>query len=259
MAAKLLHFRAYVGKRPRNNQHNLSVSPKRLYMKAIQGLLILPLFLSWQVVQTQMGIRTGFAARQSTGFELVNEFNQTRQVPDPDAGLEYSIDYWFRLPRVRLEFLPELQFSRYRVALLENPRMEINQYSFLFNLLFYPFDWNNDCDCPTFSKEGNWLTRGLYFSLSPGISLLDEKSLISDLLPEQSLLFTAGVGMGIDFGLFEWITLSPEAGLRYMPGFPFEHLVRQADTGRGFQMESAQQALIQFSAGLRLRFRLDQR
>lgn len=228
-------------------------------MKAKLWLLSLSLFLQWQALHGQIGFKTAYASRQSLGFELVNTFNQTTEVPTVDPGLEYSLDYWFRLKNVRLEFIPELQFARYQVSLLENPRMDVNQYSFLLNLLFYPLDWNNDCDCPTFSKTGSWFTRGFYVALSPGVVFIDQKPLFSDLVPDSSPGFTAGVGIGIDFGVLDWITLSPELGARYLTGYPFDPTVRDADLGRGYQIEASQQALLQFVPGIRVRLRFDQR
>lgn len=220
--------------------------------------VILILFWLSNTAIAQIGIKTGYLSQQSSGFELVQD--QTGVVAEPviDPALSYSIDYWFRLNKFRIEFIPELNFSRFQVSLLDQPRLRTSQYSFFFNILLYPFDWNNDCDCPTFTKEGNFLSKGFYIYLSPGVSLLSEEALLPEIEGDSGIYGSFAAGAGIDFGIRNRLTLSPEIGLRYFSGYPRENLGTIADIKKGYTQDANNASLLQLVPALRIRFRFDQ-
>jgi hypothetical protein len=75
------------------------------------------------------------------------------------------------------------------------------------NTHFYPLDFNNDCDCPTLLKNGNPFKKGLFISIKPGVHYnfhnVDERSKSGSLSP------ALGVGIGLDMGISNRLSLSP--------------------------------------------------
>ena len=71
---------------------------------------------------------------------------------------------------VEFEFLPELSYE-FSDGLVSAQPAEVSFSSFNMNLNInvYPLDFYNDCDCPTFSKEGGPLEKGFHFIISPGV------------------------------------------------------------------------------------------
>ncbi len=227
-------------------------------MEAKKYLWTTLMIIAWQTGFSQFGIKSDYSMRSFQGISLVHEQTSERVAPEASPVIGYGIDYWFRLRKIRMEFIPELNHTRYDISLLSEARLRVTQYSFYFNLLLYPFDWSNDCDCPTFSKEGGFLSKGFYVFLSPGVFLAKESALNESLLAESGVHFSGAAGIGLDFGLFNRITLSPELGLRYYPSYPGANLLTSLDLKRGYALEAGTPAIWQAFAGLRLRFRFDQ-
>lgn len=133
-------------------------------------------------------------------------------------GYEFGINYWFRLKNVRIEFLPEITYatasSDQLFSRLEAMSHERQSYNFNFNMQLYPLDFYGDCDCPTFSKDGNIVSKGFYWLLSPGIS---RHTLTTQFRPQSSKNTTEatmtsiriGIGAGVDVGVTNLITMSP--------------------------------------------------
>ena len=133
-------------------------------------------------------------------------------------SIEYGINYWFRLKDYRVEFLPEISYSKSENSelysgLLVNSHSRTS-YNFNFNVQIYPLDFFGDCDCPTFSKDGNFMSKGFYWLLSPGLSMHTIESVmdpLSSYIPEDTKITSVrfGVGAGVDMGLTNMITMSP--------------------------------------------------
>jgi hypothetical protein len=172
----------------------------------------------------------------------------------PDQGWQAGVDYWFRLKNTRIEFLPTLSFGRISGRADSGNdfiAQKIQIASFFFNTNFYLFDMAGDCDCPTFSKEGNTLQKGLFFQVSPGVSYF--RYGIETVEGEQTsseIAFGAGAGAGFDLGVSDFLTLTPFAGLRYYPrvdGWAGD-IPNVGDTGS---------SLLQTLLGIRVGLRLD--
>lgn len=121
-------------------------------------------------------------------------------------------DYWFRLKKYRLEFLPSVhvQYAREKFNISDQVVGDLRWSSIDFApaIQFYPLDFFNDCQCPTFSKQGKFLKKGLFISLAPGIGyhVLNSKN-INESSGDWLLFGRAGVGL--DIGLSDLLTLSP--------------------------------------------------
>lgn len=135
-----------------------------------------------------------------------------------NRSYEFGINYWFRMKNYRLEFLPELTLATAKsdrlFSGLDVLSHERRSYNFNLNVQLYPLDFFGDCNCPTFSKDGQTFSKGFYWLLSPGLSyhsLRTEMDPASSIVVEDASMtsFRIGLGAGVDFGLTNMITMSP--------------------------------------------------
>lgn len=183
-------------------------------------LLILFFFCAGFGIKAQIGIQGHYYSLSSV---------------DEQSGVYNSftggIDYWFRLPRVRLEFRPFLG-----AEFLDNRTDDRSFRGLTFEMqtLFYPMDWFNDCQCPTFGKTNDFIKKGFFFTVAPFGSL----PISSPDNWEAASEFIWGVkaGAGIDIGLSDYVTLSPFIRLSYFN----DQIIRPANVDKSssiaFQM-----------------------
>jgi hypothetical protein len=176
-----------------------------------------------------------------------------------DKGWSAGIDYWFRLRNTRIEFLPELNYTRLNNSLAAYSQNEANIYSFFFNTNIYFLDLAGDCDCPTWSKEGPTLQKGLFLQLSPGISYWDMSLGAEEvnLFADRHVALSIGGGLGFDLGLSDLITFTPMVNVRYFQKMTLENFDILNTQFGGFVSDAEANPLL-LSAGLRLGIRLDQ-
>lgn len=173
-------------------------------------------------------------------------------------GWSIGLDYWFRLKNYRVEFLPELNYSQLSQE-VENANWssQANFTSFFFNTNFYIFDFKGDCDCPTFSKQGPSLDKGVFLQVSPGLTAAQGEVLFDDdTFKTDDLAFSIGLGLGLDLGLSDLVTISPMVGLRYYPSITWDS-IGSADGEAPKLVAEESSSLTQWSAGIRIGFRLD--
>jgi len=231
------------------------------------------MFLIGVVTSAQVGVSFGWTKYDAPAWNnriaehtiLVDNSSLFRQ-----DGLQIGIDYWFRLKNKRIEFLPEFSFYQLEVELKRQVsqffritnHLRANVIQFHFNTQIYPFDFSGDCNCPTFSNDGNFFKKGIFIRLAPGLSygqFIDE---ISDVnLPgvergstfQNKIVPTLRAGIGMDIGLIDWLTLTP-----------FVQYTHTFETGT-FQFfglpappDNALSEITQLHFGLRLGFRFDE-
>ena len=148
-----------------------------------------------------------------TNFEFDEDF--TGFAPSYVVGL----DYWFRLKNQRVEFYPQLSYlisgkEKYNSSFDTNEAIEqsITMPALKMNVRFYPMDFKGDCNCPTFSKQGDTFQKGFFIFASAGYNLLQKtskSSLIDGTETVSQSLFSYGIGAGIDIGLSDFVTISP--------------------------------------------------
>lgn len=190
-------------------------------------------------------------------------------------GYEVALDYWFRLPNVRIEFLPTISYAHHQGnAIVLGPADQslqggynLRELGFQFKTNFYLFDLGTDCDCPTWGKQGPALHKGFFLQIAPGVNwtAINGEGLTSDNSAQityntNRLMPNLGVALGIDFGISNLVTLSPIAGFRYYFA---------GDSGWGEPLDSSDSAfhlgvdqsqrLSHIQLGLRLGIRLDER
>ncbi len=182
-------------------------------------------------------------------------------------GWSVGIDYWLRLKNYRMEFLPELNYAQFeynKQTGYVNPAAFSNRfYSFFLNTNFYLFDFAGDCNCPTFSKQGQWLKKGFFVQASPGISYIQQKVVFEKPVVEgkktfesMALAASIGIGTGLDIGISDFMTFTPMVSLRYYPNAKWKSLSRYSGPDI-YAALSTESDIWQLSAGARLSFRFD--
>jgi len=179
----------------------------------------------WLIVygcSAQFGIRAQYGLSDATNWEQLVQ--QTRQFTDTrffGSGYTIGVDYWLRLPQNRIEFYPEIRYSRYKtsaqlIALSQDIEVNSSSLGLVLNTHFYFLDFFGDCDCPTFSKRGGLVKKGFFLSLHPGV-YYHKKSSDFALGQLDSVSPQIGIGAGLDIGVSNLITVSPT--IQYSFGF----------------------------------------
>jgi hypothetical protein len=192
-------------------------------------VLILFFFFTASLAKGQVGIQGHYFSLNSNGeqSEIYNSFT---------AGA----DYWFRLKNVRLEFRPFVGYERLQGR---NSDQSFQSISLEFQTFFYPMDWFNDCQCPTFGKTNDFIKKGFFFTAAPYVGFPISAS--NGATTATDLVWGLKAGVGIDIGLSDYVTISPIARLAYF----HDQISRLEGVDR--------QGSIGFQVGLILGFRWD--
>ncbi|MEZ4986899.1 MAG: hypothetical protein R2795_17980 [Saprospiraceae bacterium] len=208
-------------------------------------------------LQAQIGVHAAYTSSMADEWNHVAKAGEATSFELPGTGWTAGIDYWFRLKKLRIEFLPTLAFSHLQAdaaTATTDFSTVLNGLHFSWNTNIYLFDLKGDCDCPTFSKEGPSLHKGFFVQIAPGISYLDFN--INDPsgdIASSDTAFHLGIGTGVDIGLSDFLTITPQVGARYYPTATWTGLgAYHSALSSGIMDESP---LWLFNAGLRIGFR----
>jgi len=210
---------------------------------------------------TQVGLRKKYNIQQVKNWQdALHERFATTESLYPQS-YELGVDYWFRLKKRRVEFMPEIAYTAstttYNNAVLD--QFNLQMFSFNFNTQLYALDMGEDCDCPTFSKQGPAINKGLFFHVTPGISYFNASGTtvpISSfaLAPSESngVIFKIGGGIGLDLGVSDFLTITPIASYYFHTPMTWDQL--RSVNG---ELQESKNILKQFQFTIRLGFRRD--
>lgn len=120
------------------------------------------------------------------------------------AMVDGSVHYWTRLKKYRVEFYPGVLIQSHQT---KEDGSNLN-LGLSLPIAFYPLDFVNDCDCPTFSKNSFWFQKGFFIRLTSSWSTKIEGS-----TPDTfDQLLGTGASIGLDFGVSDLVTISPMLG-----------------------------------------------
>ena len=215
-------------------------------MKNILALLVFTTFSLCQA-SGQIGISGAYKTFSADSWE---DYFRTEFAENPGSATGYAagVNYWFRLKNRRIEFLPELSYEQYENT-AGTSNFEHRILSFYFNTNIYPFDFESDCDCPTWSKTGNFFTKGFFIQLSPGIWQLRNRYETDQQYEDENLTWAIGGGAGLDLGISDFLTVTPMVKMYYSPDKSWNNLP-------GFSSESVAVSsnIRQLYAGLKIGF-----
>jgi hypothetical protein len=153
------------------------------------------------------------------GLQSVNGMNYynlqlENSVIAPSNSLHYSIgpSYWFRFKNKRIEFNPALLYDYSKSDYQNSNGLSLSEHSLVFSLpvLIYPFDFSNDCNCPTFNKSGQLFEKGFHFIIYAALPYSIKKVSEPNEISLNTLgAYQLGLGAGLDFGISKKYTLSP--------------------------------------------------
>ncbi|MFN7116526.1 MAG: hypothetical protein ACK4TA_06970 [Saprospiraceae bacterium] len=223
-------------------------------------LLLFAFLICNNLIHAQFGVTSGYRWNNAPNWKLESSaFSGGGDILGD--GYSVGVDYWFRLKNYRVEFQPELNFSAFtnNISIGEVlwRDIDVQTYSFFFNTNLYLFDFMGDCDCPTFSKQGDAGKKGFFVQISPGVSYFKQEfSTPNADFSDNSVAVSLGAGIGFDIGLTDLVTLTPLLGARYYPNVEWSTL---ADFGieNAFSVRDTETSLTQLFAGARLGFRFD--
>ncbi len=201
-------------------------------------------------VSAQIGVVGGFQSFRADNWEKFYVENEPGAIY-PIYGYNLGIDYWFRLKKRRIEFTPELSFGSFEGKLGTNT-VSHKTFGFYFFTNIYPFDLASDCDCPVWSKDGNFFTKGFFVQLAPGFSFFKNQSKNTAAIDEfdsTSYSFGGSVGAGLDLGISDFLTITPLGRYYFFPSAHWDNALHAPNSDANIH---------QFFAGLKLSFRWNQ-
>lgn len=213
-----------------------------------------------QELKGQFGFSASYDLQDAPDWESLA--SQSDSLAIADQHYTFSVNYWFRLKNTRIEFLPELS-----LRMNSGQDNDVSHFAktgsldVKLNTQVYLFDLGGDCNCPTFSKQGNFLQKGFYvagiiggswrqYRIIQGGSGEDPGSIKS-----QGILAIAGLGTGLDIGLSDLVTVSPWANYEWHFGSEWERLSDWSPGEAGLEKSP----LSYLRIGIRLLFRPDYR
>lgn len=166
--------------------------------------------------RAQLGLEAGMLQTQLDEWAAVTDEAASTSFAEAAAGRFLTLSYWFRLRPVRIEFSPGIRFAHQVFWLSPNEArpLAIRSVSAEGPVLVYPFDLGSDCDCPTFSKQGPALEKGLFLALVPAWQWQQYLPSEEDTASKGSqMLPSLAVRLGLDIGLSDAWTVTFQGGL----------------------------------------------
>jgi hypothetical protein len=177
-------------------------------MKTLYNHFIILLFMITPLaLWSQIGLRAHYQIVRYNPWERI-ETGSTLDNNYIGGGYQLGIDYAFRLKNYRIEFYPELSYSRQLALQIEDQNYNLNSFGLEVNTHFYFLDFEEDCDCPTWSKSNDWFQKGFFVSVHPGAQVFQYPAQ-PDLDNQNQWLASVGIGAGIDIGISEYMTITP--------------------------------------------------
>lgn len=162
----------------------------------------------------QFGIRVSQNFNKAGSWDdfISNEIGRSESVFT--SSQSYTLDYWLRLPNHRVEFYPNISYHR-ATDLITNIGVGGSESTSVLDQIgagllvhIYAFDFTGDCDCPTFSKQGGLVKKGFFFMGGVGADFARKKFGDGD-LADGNFDVKASLGLGIDIGLTDLLTITP--------------------------------------------------
>jgi hypothetical protein len=166
----------------------------------------------------QFGVRVKYNNQSLPGWEPKVQLLTKSDQSVLKSGYEAGMDYWFRLKKRRVEFMPELAYG-YGTTTFNNSQdlssLSLRQLWANMHIQLYALDLEGDCNCPTFSKQGSGINKGLFFHITPGIGWYQSQAeyTIGDTYTtfnNSGSVFRIGGGIGLDMGFSDLLTVTPQ-------------------------------------------------
>ncbi|MDP4851892.1 MAG: hypothetical protein NWR22_01810, partial [Saprospiraceae bacterium] len=166
------------------------------------------IFLSPLTSIAQIGVSVGGTLNNAAGW-AITDLNNSTTYDLPGNSYFLSLNYEFSSKNYRIAIVPEIGGALFENEIIDLGTFKNKTLRFQLNTHIYFLDFKGDCDCPTFSKKGNPIKKGLFLNISPGVSYFANTaetplSNITDNLIKPNI----GAGLGYDIGVSKNITLT---------------------------------------------------
>jgi hypothetical protein len=204
------------------------------------------------LVICQFGLRTSYDVNSAKEW---NTFFSTINGPNTkifDQSLSFTLDYWMRLPNKRIEFYPNISFRQAKSNLVQNDvDLSLRQVGIGLLTHVYILDLVGDCDCPTFSKQGTLMKKGLFLLAGTGVDY-SQKAINQNYSDGNIDLKIIG-GVGFDIGVNDLFTFTPFIQYQYYPDISWHDMAIQF----GQNINNVNSSFGLFQLGVRMGFRPD--
>lgn len=212
-------------------------------------------FLSPFTSIAQIGISAGGIFNKAAGWVITDRNNNTTY-DLPGNSFFLSLDYEFSSKNYRIAIVPEIGGAFYKNEMVDLGTFTNKTIRFQLNTHIYFLDFRGDCDCPTFSKKGNPLKKGLFLNVSPGVGYF--ANTIEPLTSNSTDYFIApniGAGLGYDIGINENITFTTFTNAYFFSRLTWPGLIHLlAIPSTGNKTANGVTNLSQIQAGIALRY-----
>ncbi len=242
-----------------------------------QYIVILFFVFGYFSISAQIGLSTQYNTIQhpvwTEIFESSNlyDFEQGYTFPNTTG---FGVDYWLHPFQYRIEFFPTLAYNKFTDSKLtifdgsfrpSPDKFELTMIEFSVPTRIYPLDIEGECDCPTWGKDGSLIKKGFFIAGIVGLSQINLDTQYSEFssngqivtynYENNSTVFHAGIGTGLDIGINKYITLTPF--VNYKVHFNAEgESIQSAVLANGVFFEDTNSNINQLQFGLRLGFQL---
>lgn len=173
-------------------------------------LCIFLLFISFSSIYCQIGIRGGYGKNSFEEWKIAAYNNEPTKTSEfLNSSYHFGVDYWFRLKKRRIEFLPALSYYNFGKSTIAGKTYSASSFDFAFNTHIYVMDLEEDCDCPTFSKQGNTLKKGFFFHIAPLVKYFFQTVNTTPSFNSNALGVGLKGGIGLDIGVNDFFTITP--------------------------------------------------
>jgi len=208
----------------------------------------------------QFGIRASYNLNEAKAWDNFFSDALGRSEDIFSSSMTLSVDYWLRLPNLRIEFYPNISYHQASTtipnALVGNGDLDLGlrQMGLGIYTHVYLLDMIGDCDCPTFSKQGGLMKKGFFILAEIGADY-SQKNAANLGFTDGNIDFKAAVGLGLDIGVTDLLTVSPFIQYRFYPAVSWHEL------GPIFSLpdNNVEANLSQIQLGVRVGFRPDYR
>jgi hypothetical protein len=203
----------------------------------------------------QIGISAGGTLNRAEGW-VITDLNNNLKNNLPGNSLFLSLTYEFSIQKYRIAIVPEVGGALFKNEIADLGTFTNKTYRFQLNTHIYFLDFKGDCDCPTFSKKGSPLKKGLFLNVAPGISYF--ANTVNPLTSPTTDYFikpNIGAGLGYDIGLTKNITLTTFTNAYFFPRLTWPGLINLlAVPSTGNKTADGETNLTQIQAGIGLRY-----
>lgn len=223
-------------------------------MRAFRIIIITTLIVGFTCIgnYAQVGIKTQYSINNFSDWNKWARNNAQIDEFFPSI-VEFGIDYRLSLSRVRLEFYPYLSYGQGTTQIRNSDEsLKLSQYGLGVDMRYYPMDDSDDCNCPTFSKQGDFLQKSFFVLLSLGARKYNLDAALESISDDTGIAYQIAVGAGLDFGFSDFFTFTPFAQLAYGDGYNYSSLQSIYDVPNDFKS-----SVVQTLLGVRLGFRFD--